>query len=185
MRWISGTAVAKALILVAIPVGAVGFVVTDRWALGAIVANLVLLGGGGGLWWRAVHPRRSFSHLRRTGVYLTIEPLPDPDDDGDLGDVADDFGDPEPPGFGSRRVRRHQLTLSSSSRLRRYGMRRSLAGEHADGGPDLMMMANTLTDIQGGLQSAQRRARREQLWWLVAGLAASIPIGVAINLATG
>ncbi|MFE9189077.1 hypothetical protein ACFYL6_05650 [Micromonospora sp. NPDC007208] len=185
MRGISGTATAKALILAAIPVGAVGFLVTDWWAIGAIAANLVLLGGGGGLWWLALHPRRRFSRLRRTGIYLTVEPLKDPDDDGDYDDASDDFGDPEPVVFASRRVRRHQLTLSTTSRLRRYGMRRSLTGEQAGGENNLMMMASTLTQIQGGLQSAQRRARREQLWWLVAGLAASIPIGVAINLATG
>ncbi|WP_410820653.1 hypothetical protein [Micromonospora sp. 050-3] len=184
MRVISGTAVAKALILAAIPVGAVGFLVTERWAIGAIVANLVLLASGGGLWW-AVRPRRRFSKLHRTGVYLTVEPLKDPDDDGDHGDAGDDVGDPEPGGLPSRRVRRHQLTLSTTSRVRRHGVRRSLTGEHDGGDQGLMMMANTLTQIQGGLQSAERRARREQLWWLVVGLAASIPIGVAINLATG
>ncbi|MCG5435558.1 hypothetical protein [Micromonospora foliorum] len=185
MRGISGTAAAKALILAAIPVGAVGFLVTDRWAISAIVANLVLLGVGGGLWWWAAPPRRSTSRLRRTLVYLTVVPLKDPDDDDDYDDADDDFGDPGSVVFPSRRVRRHQLTLSTTSRLRRHGMRRSLMGEHAGGDSDLMMMANTLTQIQGGLQSAQRSARREQLWWLVAGLAASIPIGVAINLATG
>jgi hypothetical protein len=185
MRGISGTAVAKALILAAIPIGAVGFLVTDRWAIGAIVANLVLLGGGGGLWWWAARPRRGFSRLRRTGVYLTIEPSEDLDDDREYDEAGDDFGDPGSTVFASRRVRRHQLTLSRTSRLRRYGVRRSLTGEHAGGDRELMMMANTLTEIQGGLQSAQRRARQEQLWWLVAGLAASIPIGVAINLATG
>ncbi|MEU7797778.1 hypothetical protein AB0B10_00735 [Micromonospora arborensis] len=185
MQWSRGTAVAKALILAAIPVGAVGFLVTDRWAIGAIVANLILLGGGGGLWWWAVPPRRGFSRLHRTGVYLSGELPSDPDDDGDHGDAGDDFGDPEPLVFASLRVRRHRLTLSTTSRLRRYGMRRSLMGEHAGGDNDLMMMASTLTQIQGGLQSAQRRARREQLWWLVVGLAASVPIGVAINLATG
>ncbi|MGW5559965.1 hypothetical protein ACWER9_22425 [Micromonospora sp. NPDC003944] len=184
MRGIRGTAAAKAFILAAVPVGAVGFFVPDGWAIGAIVVNLVLLAAGGGLWWEDRQTRR-WPRLHRAGVYLSIEPREDPEDDGDYGDAGDDFRGPGSVRFPSRRVRRDQLTLSTTSRLRRHGMRRSLTGERTGGDQDLMMMANTLTQIQGGLQSAQRRARREQLWWLVVGLAASIPIGVAINLATG
>ncbi|MEH0931483.1 hypothetical protein [Micromonospora sp. CPCC 205558] len=174
MRGISGTAAAKALILAAVPVGAVGFFVTDGWAIGAIVANLVLLGAGGGLWWG-----NRWTRLFPTGYYRGPEAEEDPDEAGT------DFADPGSTVFASRRVRRHQLTLSTTSRLRRSVLRRSFSGEDAGRVKDLTMVANTLTEIQGGLQSAQRKARREQLWWLVAGLAASIPIGVAINLATG
>ncbi|MEV4120423.1 hypothetical protein [Micromonospora sp. NPDC049645] len=179
MRGISGTAAAKAFILAAVPVGAVGFFVPDRWAIGAIVANLVLLGGGGGVWWWAFRLGRRFSDPRQVGVGPAVEPSEESDDDGYP------LGDPEPLVFASRRVRRHHLTLSTTSRLRRSVLRRSLRSGHSGGENDLMMMASTLTQIQGGLQSAQQKARREQLWWLVAGLAASIPIGVAINLATG
>ncbi|RQX00379.1 hypothetical protein DLJ59_21685 [Micromonospora inaquosa] len=175
MWGISGRAAAKALILAAVPVGAVGFFVPDGWAIGAIVANLVLLAAGGGLWWWGDIRTRLFP----SGYYRGPEPGEYPDRAGT------DFGDPGSTVFASRRVRRHQLTLSTTSRLRRSVMRRSFSGDDAGRAKDLTMVANTLTQIQGGLQSAQRKARREQLWWLVAGLAASIPIGVAINLATG
>lgn len=180
MRVISGTAAAKALILAAVPVGVVGFFVTDRWAIGAIVVNLVLLAAGGGLWGKD-RWTRLWSRLFPIGYYRSPEAEEDPDDGG----TGDDVGDPGSTVFASRRVRRHQLTLSTTSRLRRSVMPRSLSGEDAGRGKDVTMVANTLTQIQDGLQSAQRKARREQLWWLVAGLAASIPIGVAINLATG
>ncbi|PWR10235.1 hypothetical protein DKT68_09370 [Micromonospora acroterricola] len=181
MRGISGTAKAKALILAAIPAGAVGFLLTGRWAIVAIVANLVLLAAGGGLWWFEVRWARRWPRLNRVGV---PDDVPEPEGD-DAYRGALDHGDPESVVLASRRVRRHQLTLSTTSRLRRYGMRRSVTDESAGGAKDLTMVANSLTQIQGVLQSAQRNARREQLWWLVAGLAASIPIGVAINLATG
>ncbi|MBQ1012421.1 hypothetical protein KBX53_15950 [Micromonospora sp. M51] len=180
MQGISGTAAAKALILAAVPVGAVGFFVTDRWAIGAIVVNLVLLGAGGGLWWKD-RWTRLWSRLFPIGYFRGPEAEEDPDDGG----TGDDFGDPGSTVFASRRVRRHQLTLSTTSRVRRSVLRRSLTSEQAGRAKDLTMVANTLSQIQGGLQSAQRKARREQLWWLVAGLAASIPVGVAINLATG
>ncbi|MFI7660918.1 hypothetical protein ACIBTW_18755 [Micromonospora parva] len=174
MRGISGRAAAKALILAAGPVGAVGFFVTDGWAIVAIVADLVLLGVGGGLWWKD-----RWSRLFPVGYYRNPAVEQDPDEGGT------DFAEPGSTIYASRRVRRHQLTLSTTSRLRRSVMRRSLSGEDSGRAEDLAMVANTLTQLQSGLQSAQRNARREQLWWLVAGLAASIPIGVAINLATG
>ncbi|MEU7849212.1 hypothetical protein AB0B74_19445 [Micromonospora parva] len=173
MRGISGRAAAKALILAAGPVGAVGFFVTDGWAIAAIVADLVLLGVGGGLWWK-----NRWSRPLPVVYYHRVRADKDPYEGGT------DFADPGSTILASRRVRRHQLTLSTTSRLRRSVMRRSLSG--GDGrAKDLTMVAHSLAQIQGGLQSAQRNARREQLWWLVAGLAASIPIGVAINLATG
>ncbi|MEU5959829.1 hypothetical protein ABZ777_01325 [Micromonospora parva] len=178
MRGISGRAAAKALILAAGPVGAVGFFVTDGWAIAAIVADLVLLGVGGGLWWKD-RWTRLWSRLFPIGYYRGPEADEDPDEGGT------DFAEPGSTIYASRRVRRHQLTLSTTSRLRRSVMRRSLRGEDSGRAEDLAMVANTLTQLQSGLQSAQRNARREQLWWLVAGLAASIPIGVAINLATG
>ncbi|WP_158610714.1 hypothetical protein [Micromonospora sp. BL4] len=175
----SGTAAAKALILTSIPVGAVGFLVTGWWAIVPIVANLVLLAGGGVLWWWEARRRRRWSQLHRVGVPDAVE------DPAGYGGAVNDLEDSESLVLASRRVRRHQLTLSTTSRLRQYGMRRSVTDEPARGANDLTMVANTLTEIQGVLQSAQRHARREQLWWLVAGLAASVPIGVAINLATG
>ncbi|MET7372204.1 hypothetical protein [Micromonospora arida] len=49
----------------------------------------------------------------------------------------------------------------------------------------MTMAADTVARIQHLIDTGQQRSRREQLWWLVAGLAASIPIGVAINLVTG
>lgn len=178
MRGISGPVAAKALILAAGPVGAVGFFVTDGWAIVAIVANLVLLAAGGGLWWED----------RWTGLWWRLFPsgyLRGPEVEEDPAEGGTDFGDPGSTILASRRVRRHQLTLSTTSRLRRSVLRRSFSGEDSGRAKDLTTVANSLTQIQSGLQSAQRNARREQLWWLVAGLVASIPIGVAINLATG
>ncbi|MCO1599319.1 hypothetical protein M8C17_29605 [Micromonospora sp. RHAY321] len=181
MRGISGTATAKALILAAIPAGAGGFLVSGRWAIVAIAANLVLLAAGGGLWWFEVRWARRWPRLNRVGV---PDDVPEPEGDGAYRGAVD-HGDPESVVLASRRVRRHQLTVSPTSRVRRAGLRRSVTEESAGGAGDLTMVASTLSQVQSVIQSAQRTARWEQLWWLVAGLAASIPIGVAINLATG
>ncbi|MET8041792.1 hypothetical protein ABZU25_13120 [Micromonospora sp. NPDC005215] len=163
MRGVSGTATAKALIVAAIPVGLTGLVVSEPWAVASIVASLVLVAAGGALWWWTVRRDRRWLYLRRTG-----EPGgPATRDGGTHPDALDDFYDSELQVYASRPVRRHQLMVSNTSRVRRAGMRRGMAR--------IAQLAEVV----------ERKSRREQLWWLVAGLAASIPIGVAINLVTG
>ncbi|MEU8182183.1 hypothetical protein AB0B86_15625 [Micromonospora sp. NPDC049047] len=158
MREFSATVVAKALVVAAIPVGAVGFVVPDPWAVASIVASLVLVVAAGAVWWLIVRTLGRWH--RRHGTGEAGGPAA-------TGGGSDYYYDPELVVYASRSVRRHQLMVSSTSRVRRAGMRRNVAR------------------IATLAASAQRSARREQLWWLVVGLAASIPIGVAINLATG
>ncbi|GGO30367.1 hypothetical protein [Micromonospora parathelypteridis] len=163
MRRFGGKAAAKALILAAIPIGGVGIFVAEPWAVASIAANLVLLAGAGGLWWLAVRRDRRWHHLHRS-----CEPggAAAKGDGGGPGALAD-YDDPDALVFASRSVPRHRLMVSSTSRIRRAGM------------------GHSISRIERLADSAQRQSRREQLWWLVAGLAASIPIGVAINLVTG
>lgn len=177
MRGLNGAAAAKVLILAAIPIGGVGFFVAGPWAVAAIVANLLLLAGGGALWWLDVHltPRwLRFNRSEKPGTRTLDRTIttPTPDDRGN-----------EPPVFEQRR--RHRLMLSATSRVRRSGGRRHTAGEPSRDADRLTIVADTVTRIQHLIDTGQQRSRREQLWWLVAGLAASIPIGVAINLVTG
>ncbi|MEO3769912.1 hypothetical protein [Micromonospora sp. B9E7] len=178
MRGPNGTAAAKALILAAIPIGGVGFIVAGPRAVAAIVANLLLLAGGGALWWLDFHRKRRWLNLHRTGVPGTLTP-----GGGVTTSIADTRGG-GPPVFVEQR-RRHRLMLSATSRVRRSGGRRHIAGEPSRDADQLTMVADNVARIQHLIDTGQQRSRREQLWWLVAGLAASIPIGVAINLATG
>ncbi|MCG5465053.1 hypothetical protein MED01_003323 [Micromonospora sp. MED01] len=178
MRGFNGTATAKVLILAAIPIGGVGFFVAKPWAVAAIVANLLLLAGGGALWWLDFHRKRRWLGLRRSGVPGTLTP-----GSGVTTPSADYCGE-VPPVFVEQR-RRHRLMLSATSRVRRSGGRRHLAGEPSPDADQLTMVAAKVAQIQHLIDTGQQRSRREQLWWLVAGLAASVPIGVAINLVTG
>ncbi|SBT52972.1 hypothetical protein [Micromonospora auratinigra] len=161
-------AAAKACILAAIPVGAVGFVVPDTWAKASIVASLTLLALGGDLWWdsRPIFPYR---FLRaRAQPHRTADPVRH--HDGSFGGV--------PAAAERREPRRYRLMVSATSRIRQVVRQRQMMSlMPADGDGDA-------SDLRQVLDEAQRRGRREQFWWLVAGLAASIPIGVAVNLLT-
>ena len=174
MRGPNGTAAAKALILAAIPVGGVGFFVAGPSAVGAIVANLLLLGGGGVLWWLDLYRKRRWLGRVRSGGPGTLTP------GGGVRTAGAYHGAEVPPGR-----RRHRLMLSATSRVRRSGGRRHTAGAPPRDADQLTMVADNVARIQQLIDTGQQRSRREQLWWLVAGLAASIPIGVAINLVTG
>ena len=188
MRGTSGTATAKAFILASVPIGAAGFLVPDAWAVASIVTSLTVLAAGGGLWWASWRRARRWAHLHRTGDARTVG-------DRDAFAVgattvtspsAAEEEDLTGPVFAERRrPRRYRLMLSATSRVRRATARRGGASAPSPDGDQLTLVAQNLTHIEGLISSGQERSRREQVWWLVAGLAASIPIGVAINLITG
>ncbi|MEH0840995.1 hypothetical protein V6U81_01195 [Micromonospora sp. CPCC 205711] len=183
MRGTSGTATAKAFILASVPIGAAGFLVPDAWAVASIVTSLTVLAAGGGLWWASWRRARRWAHLHRTGDARTVG--------GAVGTttappgVAEEEDLTGPVFVERRRPRRYRLMLSATSRVRRATARRAGGSAPSPDGDQLTLVAQNLTHLEGLISSGQERSRREQVWWLIAGLAASIPIGVAINLITG
>lgn len=176
----SSRAAAKACILAAIPIGAVGFLVPDTWAVVSIVANVAMLGVGGLLWWWGQQPGRAWQKLRRTG------PARSPGESVAASGVGVYYDDNfRGPVFVENQRWRYQLTLSATSRIRRFRGRNRAQAASAGAVGQLTMVARDLTEVRELVESAERRSRREQLWWLIAGLAASVPIGVAVNLLTG
>ncbi|MFF5171352.1 hypothetical protein ACFY3U_01795 [Micromonospora sp. NPDC000089] len=194
MRRVGSRATAKACIVAAIPIGTAGFLLPDAWAVASIIASIGVLAAGGGLWWRGWSRDRRWLKLHRTadratgGVGAVRGDVPQPEPvpvERPRGRPDRDWGEPPEPGIAERRRRRYRLTLSATSRVRRIGAQRRDASDRSPVDDRLMLVADDLAEIQDRIESAQERSRRDQLWWLVAGLAASVPIGVAINLVTG
>lgn len=187
------TQLGKPLIVAAVLVGASGLFLDTSWALVAIGADLLLLASAVALAWRAHRadaPVFVGGHRARiAGGVVNVADGEDPFQydagyyRGD-GDGAGRSSGPSPtPKVAPRRSRRLVRDFAApTSRIRRRFRDRASA---------VQPFAASLVSAGGVAAPAEvsgasdGRRWGSQAWWWLAGLAASIPVGVFVNMLTG
>lgn len=168
------------LIVVAGLAGAAGFALDTPWAVAAIVVDLALLGVAG----YRTRRRRPAVVWHRSG----LEPPEQRDTDTYPPPAADTHGalptlpQPAQPGhtkFKYRTSARSRDLFSATSRIRQ----RSAAGAVPMAAPPTRSDQDAV--LSAWVEKSKQHDQRAQFWWWLAGIAASIPIGVVINLMTG
>lgn len=172
--------VPKVLIVVASVVGVAAYGLQQPWSLVAALADLFLIALAASLWRRAGRTLEAVDAARSTWLHE--------DDDvwitaGSSGNL---YGHPLARSSQLRRKSRAassvNMAISATSRVRRQRRppRSMLVSAEAE-----PAVSEGLAGLETLVRTTNQSGQRAQLWWFLAGVAASIPAGVLVNLLTG